>query len=384
METSSRRTHTGWVLAYVIAILAVYSNGNEAQGADGSHRKLAQNTGVESTFLGRAQSTRETVGSQYLMDAEVDDDLFEHGRSILQFTNDTNQGESSGNGDSYDMVCCCPVGSGQYKSYEYVDPPPSDSCCCDTTSVCTQCSESDSFNSVCGSGQVCGILLLMATLIGTLALTICVTGVFLARRRRQRNATLDQFVSGVMASGSPQIQRDQVINISEDQLKELYITQVPQGEHRGEIKECPICLDSVPVENGIWSTFPCGHGSCTICVNDLLRHSSRRVNSTTSAVLCPLCRTLAVAPMDGSNEPRIQIHDVNEDIDEEGEREETGENDTALDREIDGLMNSQHEEAVEVVEDVEELHDEAMRVQEQTPISIVIVDDDHQPPEQRS
>jgi len=187
----------------------------------------------------------------------------------------------------------------------------------------------------------------MATLIGTLAVTICVTGVFLARRRRMRNATLDQFVSASTASGVQQIQRSQVLNISEDQLKELYITQVPEGEYGGEIKECPICLDSVPVENGIWSKFPCGHGSCTICVNDLLRHSSRRVNSTTCAVLCPLCRTLAVATTGEGDEPQIQVQEVDDDVEQQRERNDEAEN--------EGTSAPEQVQTVDLVEDAEQL-----------------------------
>jgi hypothetical protein len=271
------------------------------------------------------------------------------GRSILQFSNQSNDSSS-------DLVCCCPVGGGQYRPFDYEFPSPSASCCCNTTDVCTQCSSSESFNSVCGSGQVCGILLLMATLIGTLAVTICVTGVFLARRRRQRNATLDQFVSVSTASGVQHARRSQILNISEDQLKELYIAQVPEGEHVEEIKECPICLDSVPVENGIWSIFPCGHGSCTICVNDLLRHSSRRVNSTTCAVLCPLCRTLAVAPTGEQNEPRIRVQGVEDDV--EQQREMQNEDIPAPEEQV---------QTVDVVEDAEQL-DTA------EPVEIVVVE----------
>lgn len=210
----------------------------------------------------------------------------------------------------FDMICCCPIGAGQYRAYKYEYPPPSAGCCCNTTDVCTLCSESNAFGSVCGSGQVCGILLLMSALIGTLAVTICVTGVFMARRRRQRRVTLDQFVSGHVPASQANRPSVQMIEIPNDQLKEIHIKQVPENEENGEAKECPICLDTVPVHTGIWSEFPCGHGSCTLCVNDLLRHSSRRVNSNTVAVLCPLCRTLAVAEMSSDNEPRIEVRDV--------------------------------------------------------------------------
>lgn len=271
------------------------------------------------------------------------------GRSLLQFSN-----QSASNDSSIDeLVCCCPVGGGQYRSFDYEYPAPSASCCCNSTDICTLCSQSESFNSVCGSGQVCGILLLMATLIGTLAVTICVTGVFLARRRRQRNATLDQFVSPSTTPGGQPVQRTQMLHISEDQLKELYIAQVPEGEHGGEIKECPICLDSVPVENGIWSRFPCGHGSCTMCVNDLLRHSSRRVNATTAAVLCPLCRTLAVAPIEEGNEPCVRVQDVDDDIEQQRNSSNSMQNE-----EDSHPLQQRHENSMvedDVAEDVEQL-----------------------------
>jgi hypothetical protein len=230
-------------------------------------------------------------------------------RKLQQFTNDTQESDSP-----FDLICCCPTTSGTYQSFQYENPPPAPTCCCNTTDVCTQCSGQTSFSSVCGSGQICGILLLMAALIGTLALTICVTGVFLARRRRGRRVTLDQFMTGGTVSartssiGRPAVQ---MIQIPADQLKEIYIKQVAHDpEHARDPRECPICLDTVPVTTGIWSQFPCGHGSCTMCVNDLLRHSSRRVNERTVAVLCPLCRTLAVAPMGEDNEPQIEMQEV--------------------------------------------------------------------------
>lgn len=300
-NTLSCRTGTRRVFLYIALLLLTATISVHAVEHGRMHDEIE-------TIMGSVESSHDSEDALRVLD---------WGRSILQFSNQTSNSSS-------DLICCCPVGGGLYRAFDYEDPSPSVSCCCNTTDVCTECSQSESFNSVCGSGQVCGILLLMATLIGTLAVTICVTGVFLTRRRRQRNATLDQFVSGSTAVGGlQQVQRSQIVNISEDQLKELYITQVPEGNIGGEIKECPICLDSVPVENGIWSTFPCGHGSCTICVNDLLRHSSRRVNSTTAAVLCPLCRTLAVAPMGEDNEPHIHVQDVDDDEEQQRDEEQT-------------------------------------------------------------
>ena len=340
-NTLSCRTGPRRVFLYIVVVVVLALTATRPVHA-------LEHEEMETIIMGSVDSSHDGDDARTVLD---------WGRSILQFSNQTASNSSS------DLICCCPVGGGLYRAFDYEEPSPSVSCCCNTTDVCTECSQTDSFNSVCGSGQVCGILLLMATLIGTLAVTICVTGVFLTRRRRLRNATLDQFVSGSTAVGGlQQVQRSQIVNISEDQLKELYITQVPEGSHGGEIKECPICLDSVPVENGIWSTFPCGHGSCTICVNDLLRHSSRRVNSTTAAVLCPLCRTLAVAPMGEDNEPHIHVQNVVDD-DDQGERDEDqGERD--------------EEQPVDVVEDVEPQH--VQNTPE--PVEVVVVEDNPRQP----
>jgi len=108
-----------------------------------------------------------------------------------------------------------------------------------------------------------------------------------------------------------------MIQISDDQLEELYIGK-PKAAEEGETKECPICLDSVCVDDATWAAFPCGHGCCQPCAEDLLRHSSRQVNATTVAVLCPLCRKLAVAPK-GVNSSVAGVHVVS--IEEEQEQE---------------------------------------------------------------
>jgi len=198
---------------------------------------------------------------------------------------------------------------------EYQQPEPA-GCCCGTVSEC--CPQESDFGVVCGSGQVCGILLLMSALVGTLVVAVCVTGVFLARRRR-RHSALDLIIQSSRAQGA-QIQRpgSQMIQIPNDQLDELYIGK-PKAAEEGEAKECPICLDSVCVDDATWAAFPCGHGCCQPCAEDLLKHSSRQVNATTVAVLCPLCRKLAVAPKGDHTGSTGHIHVVSIEEEHEGQ-----------------------------------------------------------------
>jgi hypothetical protein len=237
--------------------------------------------------------------------------------------------------DDGTKICCCQLAnSTSYAAYQYQDPmtAPSECCCGTPGEDCPDLCESTSFSSVCGSGQVCGILLLMAALVGTLAVTICITGVFLARRRRQRN-NLDQFFTAAAQAGQPAIQHVSIVRIPDEQLKDLEIKDKDMDEYRGSSDqnssvdeemgnlpqtECPICLE--PVEHQVVSEFPCGHTCCRGCRDDLIHHSSRVVNASTVAILCPLCRKLAVAPSPargfGSRGSRQQVIVVQSIVDE--------------------------------------------------------------------
>jgi hypothetical protein len=194
-------------------------------------------------------------------------------------------------------ICCCLLASSSsYSAFAYEDPataPPN--CCCGEPGVdCPDSCASSTYSSVCGSGQVCGILLLMAALVGTLAITICITGVFLARRRRQRNST-DQFLTSLSRPGRGPVLVN-IVRIPDEQLKDLEIKDIDVDEEQGGLgqAECPICLETVGHQ--VVSEFPCGHMCCRGCRDDLVRHSSRVVNASTVAILCPLCRKMAVAP----------------------------------------------------------------------------------------
>jgi hypothetical protein len=281
-------------------------------------------------------------------------------------TDDTNPFSDA----SRERICCCQLAgmdydtTGTYQTYQYQDTAPA-GCCCgvpgtDCPDLCP--AASTSFSSVCGSGQVCGILLLMAALIGTLAVTICITGVLLARRRRQR-ATLDQFL--VPAGDSVHTPRMvSVVRIPTEQLKDLEIKDVDcaeesptddgDEEHGGAGQtECPICLE--PSAHRVMSAFPCGHSCCRECCADLLRHSSRVVNSTTLAVLCPLCRKLAVGPNpDGARATPsrqqiivIQPVEVDEEVDAEVDEEVDEEVDDGVDAEVDADVDLEQQAGVE-------------------------------------
>ncbi len=221
--------------------------------------------------------------------------------------------------DGSSKICCCQLAnSSSYSAFKYQDPAtaPSECCCGEPGQECPDLCASSTYTSVCGSGQVCGILLLMAALVGTLAITICITGVFLARRRRQRNST-DQFLTSFSQSGRGPVQQVNIVRIPDEQLKDLEVKDVGIDEEQGALgqAECPICLETV--EHQVVSEFPCGHACCRGCRDDLVRHSSRVVNASTVAILCPLCRKLAVAPSPvGGSRRRQQVILVQSQVDE--------------------------------------------------------------------
>lgn len=146
---------------------------------------------------------------------------------------------------------------------------------------------------------MCGILMLLSALIALMVLSVCITGTFIARRRRAAAAAAA--AGGV--PGAP-LRRPTMptVSIPDDQIEAMMVRPAPAPATEGadaaaaEPKECPICLDAVGVTPDTWAVFPCSHGCCRPCLNDLLRHSSRRINTNTLALLCPLCRKVAVAP----------------------------------------------------------------------------------------
>ena len=159
---------------------------------------------------------------------------------------------------------------------------------------------------ICGGGHVCGILMLLSALVAVLVLFVCVTGSYFTRRRRQNILAVHaaNHTAGGGGGGGAMLYRppSRSIVIPSDQLDILRVrpgTPTTEGEVDEEsstTKECPICLDTIAVHPDTWAVFPCSHGCCRPCLGDLMRLSSRRVNDTTMAILCPLCRKLAVAP----------------------------------------------------------------------------------------
>lgn len=170
--------------------------------------------------------------------------------------------------------------------------------------------------------------MLLSALIAVLVLSICMTGTFYARRRRQQLLAMhgpggpNGAIGGVGGGGALRPGSDQ-ITIPEEDIPGLRVkfgsgtstpitsTNITEGEESAgctadnstiadgtaETNECPICLDTVPLHSDTWAVFPCTHGCCRPCFTDLLRHSSRRVNNNIAwAVNCPLCRKIAVAP----------------------------------------------------------------------------------------
>ncbi|KAL4534566.1 hypothetical protein Ndes2526A_g05454 [Nannochloris sp. 'desiccata'] len=237
--------------------------------------------------------------------------------------------------DDSNLVCCCRTATIYYEE-PYQEPPPP-YCCCGSRSNC--CRQGSLISIICGGGQVCGILMLLSALIAVLVLSICMTGTFYARRRRNQllaahaasGAAPNGAIGGVGGTGGGFHPADQ-ITINETEIPGLRVkyssgcthnAPITEGEgeeaattiEHGDIsttiapsdtaaaaaaenKECPICLDTVALTSAMWAVFPCTHGCCRSCFSDLLRHSSRRVNNNNAvwAVMCPLCRKMAVAP----------------------------------------------------------------------------------------
>jgi hypothetical protein len=166
--------------------------------------------------------------------------------------------------------------------------------------------------------------MLLSALIAVLVLTVCMTGTFYARRRRQQLLAMHAAAGGGpngAIGGVGSFRPAEQITIAEAEIpglrvkygvEEVGTATVEEGGDSdgtgddtggGTTKECPICLDTVSLHSDTWAVFPCTHGCCRPCFSDLLRHSSRRVNnSAVFAVMCPLCRKLAVAP-DGETMP---------------------------------------------------------------------------------
>jgi Ring finger domain len=223
-----------------------------------------------------------------------------------------------------------------YYEEPYQEPTPSN-CCCGTRGAC--CPQGSLISIICGGGQVCGILMLLSALIAVLVLSICMTGTFYARRRRQQllamHAAGDGAPNGAIGGvgGGGPFRPAEQITIDEADIAGLRVkfgsgcctpvinealgggieptiedgsmninsatistAATPESE-TSETKECPICLDAVAVHSDTWAIFPCSHGCCRPCFSDLLRHNSRRVNNRAVwAVMCPLCRKTAIAP----------------------------------------------------------------------------------------
>ena len=157
---------------------------------------------------------------------------------------------------------------------------------------------------------MCGILMLFSALIAVMMLSICMTGSFFARRRRRLQALNDVHVATPVGGGAPGARysaaNPQFLHIPDSEIEGLRVkaacepqvsVSVGGDEPSPTANECSICLDTVAVHPDTWAVFPCSHGCCRPCVDDLVRHSSRRVNATTLAVMCPLCRKAAVAPL---------------------------------------------------------------------------------------
>lgn len=194
------------------------------------------------------------------------------------------------------LACCCRSGNTAYEE-PYQTPPPA-GCCCGSRTTC--CQTGGLVNMICGGGQVCGILMLLSALVAVLVLSVCVTGSYFARRRRQNVLALH---AANTTAGGPTMgmyrPASQALEIPPDQLELLRVrpaVALEGGEESDTTKECPICLDTVALHPDTWAVFPCTHGCCRPCLGDLMRLSSRRVNDNTLAVLCPLCRKIAVAP----------------------------------------------------------------------------------------
>ena len=56
-----------------------------------------------------------------------------------------------------------------------------------------------------------------------------------------------------------------------------------------EVTECPICLESVDIEHGVY-TFLCGHKIHTDCTEKYIEYTLQTSNNN-SDIKCPVCRS---------------------------------------------------------------------------------------------
>lgn len=65
-----------------------------------------------------------------------------------------------------------------------------------------------------------------------------------------------------------------------------------------EITECPICLESVDFEHGVY-TFMCGHKIHVDCTNKYVEYIVQTSN-TNRDIKCPICRSSLLLPNNSS------------------------------------------------------------------------------------
>ena len=160
-------------------------------------------------------------------------------------------------------------------------------CCCGTKVKC--CTRGGLIQVMCKGNYACGVGLLITILLGGIVVTVCVGGTWANRRRRRHGA--DNPAAVAAANGSSRGLRPSalMVDIPRDQLQALTVGP-PRPAQCGSPQECAICLETMNVDEENWTRFPCAHGCCKTCLSDLLHYTSRNVNPTTLALLCPLCR----------------------------------------------------------------------------------------------
>ncbi|PSC69058.1 alpha beta-hydrolase isoform B [Micractinium conductrix] len=206
-------------------------------------------------------------------------------------------GSSSGNGNATSgggrLVCCC---SDVAHPLPY-RPQDDSSCCCGLESDC--CAASDPISRMCTDKSGCGVVFIISGVGILCLLTSCAATGVLCRRCRRVSGEEEQprEAAGQPRRTAEDLECAGVMAMPPEKQAEVAVHGAAPGDAGfGASHECVICLEAVAVGPASWRTFPCHHGVCARCVDDIVRHNRRVMPAYNRVLHCPLCRKLAIVP----------------------------------------------------------------------------------------